>query len=137
MSKWLIALPRPQAQASRSLLAWVSALAMGVLSACGGSQEAPATITVTKRLDFTACTQPNPVPEEVALIQKKGITPVRRYCQTTLDSVFAAVVPACGEKAYFAHSVLELSPAQLELARSIGYAELTPEAKFGERFDCN
>lgn len=108
-----------------------------LLTSCGGSQEASSVVTMVKWLDYIACTKVNPIPAEIQLISLTKIDPVKRYCKTTLDYAFPASVPVCGESRYFAHSVVEVLPGQVELAKTIGYSVPVPGSKFSENFDCN
>lgn len=107
------------------------------LTSCGGAQEKTSSVTMVKWLDYIACNEVNPVPREIQLINSKKIEPIKRYCRTTLDYAFTASVPVCGESRYFAHSVMEVLPDQVEFAKTIGYSEPLFGSKFTENFDCN
>ena len=110
-------------------MTWVGVACSLALSACsGGSDEASAT-TMYRELYFVACDKPNPVPDEVKLIADTGINSVKRRCNT-LGRVATADFPSCGERGYFAHSVLNVLPSEVAKAKSIGYAELLGATKW-------
>ena len=109
------------------------------LSACGGHSETMASATtLVKRLNYVACDKPNPVPDEVRLIADNGIEPLRQRCNVA-GVVSTANVPHCGETRYFAYSVLDVTPRQVEKTRSIGYAEPDPQLDWNPAndFACN
>ncbi len=103
-------------------MTWVGVACSLALSACSGGSDEASAITMYKQLDFVACVKPNPVPDEVKLIADSGVNPVKRSCNT-LGRVGTADFPSCGERGYFAHSVLTVLPSEVAKAKSIGYTE--------------
>mgnify|MGYP000659182710 FL=1 len=103
----------------------VGAVCSFALSACGGGSAEVSTTTVFKELDYVACDKSNPVPDEVALIAKAGINPVKRSCNRLAGVIGPAYIPSenCAYWGYFAHSVLNVLPSEVAKANSIGYTE--------------
>ena len=135
----VVTVMRNKAYSMKTMAMGLSAAWCLALSACGGHSETMASATtLVKRLNYVACDKPNPVPDEVTLIADNGIEPLRRRCNVA-GVVSTANMPLCGETRYFAYSVLDVTPMQIEKTKSIGYAAPDPQLDWNaaNNFACN